>query len=304
MIPNAMRALRAVVVLALLTGLAYPLVMTGIAQLTMSGKADGSLISVDGKLVGSSSIGQLWEGEEWFHGRPSAIDYDASTSSGSNLGPNSQDLSDQIAERADSILELEGPYNQGLSIADIPADLLTASASGLDPHISVAAAELQAPRIAQVRRPVARAGPIVDRRAHRGTDPRVPRRGARERPRAQPRALAGGMRTVAGTRTLVVVGARPRRSALDALGDVPAGGEAVLVVLGLHPTADQQRLTEDALALAAERRFTLTAEMVGSREQLHDRVGEASVVRIAASRGERRRWDLADASPIRAPGAR
>ena len=151
MISTGVRALRAVVVLALLTGLAYPLVITGIAQLTMSGKADGSLISVDGQLVGSSSIGQLWEAEEWFHGRPSAIDYDASTSSGSNLGPNSQDLSDQIAERAAAILELEGAYNQGLTIADIPADLLTASASGLDPHISIAAAELQAPRIAEVR---------------------------------------------------------------------------------------------------------------------------------------------------------
>jgi K+-transporting ATPase ATPase C chain len=150
-ISTALRALRAVVVLALLTGLAYPLLMTGIAQLTMSGKADGSLIQVDGKVVGSSSIGQVWEGKEWFHGRPSAIDYDASTSSGSNLGPNSQELSDQIAERADTILKLEGPFNPGLSVADIPADLLTASASGLDPHISVAAAELQAPRIAEVR---------------------------------------------------------------------------------------------------------------------------------------------------------
>lgn len=148
---NVFRALRAVVVLGLLTGLVYPLVITGIAQLTMQDKADGSLVRVDGTIVGSSSIGQVWDGEEWFHGRPSAIDYDASTSSGSNLGPNSQDLSDLIAERADSILELEGPYNQGLTIADIPADLLTASASGLDPHISVAAAELQAPRIAQVR---------------------------------------------------------------------------------------------------------------------------------------------------------
>ena len=145
------RALRAVIVLGLLTGLVYPLVITGIAQLTMQDKADGSLIRMDGMVVGSSSIGQLWDGEEWFHGRPSAIDYDASTSSGSNLGPNSQDLSDQIAERAAAILKLEGPYNQGLTIADIPADLLTASASGLDPHISVAAAELQAPRIAQVR---------------------------------------------------------------------------------------------------------------------------------------------------------
>jgi potassium-transporting ATPase KdpC subunit len=150
-ISNAVRAFRAVVVLALLTGLAYPLVMTGIAQLTMSGKADGSLIHVNGKVVGSSSIGQVWEGKEWFHGRPSAIDYDASTSSGSNLGPNSQELSDQISERADAILSLEGPYNSGLTISDIPADLLTASASGLDPHISVTAAELQAPRIAEVR---------------------------------------------------------------------------------------------------------------------------------------------------------
>lgn len=145
------RALRAVIVLGLLTGLVYPLVITGIAQLTMQDKANGSLIRMDGTVVGSSSIGQLWDGEEWFHGRPSAIDYDASTSSGSNLGPNSQDLSDRIAERAAAILELEGPYNQGVTIADIPADLLTASASGLDPHISVAAAELQAPRIAQVR---------------------------------------------------------------------------------------------------------------------------------------------------------
>ncbi len=117
----------------------------------MPAKADGSLVTVDGKVVGSSSIGQAWEGDEWFHGRPSAIEYDASTSSGSNLGPNSQDLSDQFAERADAILALEGPYNDGLTVADIPVDLLAASASGLDPHISVAAAELQAPRIAAVR---------------------------------------------------------------------------------------------------------------------------------------------------------
>ena len=151
MIANALRALRAVVVLALLTGLAYPLVITGIAQLTMPGKADGNLVRVNGEIVGSSSIGQLWEGDEWFHGRPSAVDYDASTSSGSNLGPNSQDLSDLIAERAAAILALEGPYNPDLTVGAIPVDLLTASASGLDPHISVAAAELQAPRIAEVR---------------------------------------------------------------------------------------------------------------------------------------------------------
>ena len=151
MITNVLRALRAVVVLGLLTGLVYPLVITGLAQVTMADKADGSLVRVDGQVVGSSSIGQQWDGERWFHGRPSAIDYDASTSSGSNLGPNSQDLADLIEERAQSILKLEGPYTPGLTVADIPVDLLTASASGLDPHISVAAAEFQAPRIAEVR---------------------------------------------------------------------------------------------------------------------------------------------------------
>ncbi|MGE5459351.1 MAG: potassium-transporting ATPase subunit KdpC [Solirubrobacterales bacterium] len=151
MISTAMRALRAVAVLSVLTGLAYPLAVTGIAQLTMANEADGSLIRVDGRLVGSSSIGQLWTGDGWFHGRPSAIDYDASTSSGSNLGPTSRELSDQIRQRANEVLELEGPYNPGMTISDIPVDLLTASASGLDPDISRAAAELQAPRIAEVR---------------------------------------------------------------------------------------------------------------------------------------------------------
>jgi len=150
MIRGFVSALRAVIVLGLLTGLVYPLVITGIAQLTMSDAADGSLIRVDGRVVGSSSIGQLWEGDEWFHGRPSSIDYDASTSSGSNLGPTSQVLADLIEQRVRSILDLEGPYNPGLAVADIPVDLLTASASGLDPHISVAAAVLQAPRIAEV----------------------------------------------------------------------------------------------------------------------------------------------------------
>jgi K+-transporting ATPase ATPase C chain len=148
---NVLRALRAVVVLGLLTGLLYPLAITAIAQLTMQDKADGSLVRIDGEVVGSSSIGQLWEGEEWFHGRPSAVDYDASTSSGSNLGPNSQELADLIAQRAEAILLLERAYQPDVTIADIPVDLLTASASGLDPDISVAAAEFQAARIAEVR---------------------------------------------------------------------------------------------------------------------------------------------------------
>jgi K+-transporting ATPase ATPase C chain len=151
MIRNAARALIALVVLTVLTGLLYPVVITGVAQVAMGGKADGSLVRVGDQIVGSSSIGQLWEGEEWFHGRPSAVDYDASVSSGSNLGPTSQELAGLIGERVDAVLALEGPYNPDLTASAIPVDLLTASASGLDPHISVAAAELQAPRIASVR---------------------------------------------------------------------------------------------------------------------------------------------------------
>lgn len=150
MIRDIARSLRAVVVLAVLTGLAYPLAMTAVAQVTMAGRADGSLVTRSDRVVGSSLIGQAWEGEPWFHGRPSAIDYDASTSSGSNLGPNSQDLMTLISERADAILELEGPYTSGLSVADIPVDLVTASASGLDPDITLEAARFQAPRIAAV----------------------------------------------------------------------------------------------------------------------------------------------------------
>jgi K+-transporting ATPase ATPase C chain len=150
MMKNALRALLAVVVLSVLTGLVYPLVITGVAQVGMKGKADGSLVDVDGQVVGSSSIGQLWDGEEWFHGRPSAVDYDASASSGSNLGPTSQELADQITERVAAILALEGPYHPDLTAADIPADLVTASGSGMDPDISVASADLQAARIAAV----------------------------------------------------------------------------------------------------------------------------------------------------------
>ncbi|HYU93524.1 MAG TPA: potassium-transporting ATPase subunit KdpC [Actinomycetota bacterium] len=152
MIRNAIRAALATVVLAVLTGLIYPLLMTGVAQVAFRDKADGSVVRVDGRPVGSELIGQQWMGPQWFYGRPSAISnpYDASTSSGSNLGPLSRDLADEIRKRVEAILKLDGPYHPGLTAAEIPVDLLTASASGLDPHISPAAAEFQAPRIAEV----------------------------------------------------------------------------------------------------------------------------------------------------------
>jgi potassium-transporting ATPase KdpC subunit len=150
MMRNVVRAIIATVVLAVLTGLIYPLVMTGVAQVAFNSKADGSVVKVDGSAVGSSLIGQQWSGDQWFYGRPSAIDYDASTSSGSNLGPTNRTLAEDIAARAKAIEALEGPYHPGLTTADIPVDLLTASASGLDPDISPAAARFQAPRIAAV----------------------------------------------------------------------------------------------------------------------------------------------------------
>jgi hypothetical protein len=111
------------------------------------------------------------------------------------------------------------------------------------------------------------------------------------------------MKTVTDMRTFVVVGARPRSSAIDALGDLRAGAEAVLYVLGLHPSAGQQRLTQDALELAAERRFTLTAELIAGRSQLHERLREATIVRVLAGRGERRRWTLGRA-PVNPGDAR
>ena len=148
---TALRALRATLLLAAVTGIAYPLVMTGIGQVAFAHDANGSLVDVAGQPVGSALIGQEWTGPQWFYGRPSAVQNDAATSSGTNLGPRSQQLADDIESRATAILKLESPYTPGLTTADIPVDLLAASGSGLDPDISVAAARFQAPRIASVR---------------------------------------------------------------------------------------------------------------------------------------------------------
>jgi K+-transporting ATPase ATPase C chain len=147
----ALRATIATIVLLVLTAVLYPLAITGIAQVALSNQANGSLVEDNGKDVGSSLIGQAWEGDQWFYGRPSAIAYDASTSSGTNLGPNSKDLASDLAEQAAAIIKLEGPYNPGLTVSAIPADLLNSSGSGLDPDISEAGALLQVPRIASVR---------------------------------------------------------------------------------------------------------------------------------------------------------
>lgn len=140
-------ALGMLLVFTVLTGLVYPLVVTGVAQAAFGDKADGSLISRDGEVVGSALIAQGFTSPEYLHPRPSAVDYDGADSGGANLGPTNPDLLAAIEERAVAYREENGlPAD-----AEVPVDAVTASASGLDPHISLANAEIQAPRIADAR---------------------------------------------------------------------------------------------------------------------------------------------------------
>jgi K+-transporting ATPase ATPase C chain len=135
------------VVLTVLFGLVYPLVVTGLAQAIFPDKAAGSLIEKDGKVIGSRLIGQPFSGEGYFHSRPSAAGqgYDGVSSSGTNLGPTSKKL---IEEQVGVAAKARREENPG---SPIPVDLVTSSASGLDPHITPAAAEFQLPRVARAR---------------------------------------------------------------------------------------------------------------------------------------------------------
>lgn len=144
-------SLRALLVFTVLTGVLYPLVVTVSAQVAFSHQARGSLVRQGDRVVGSSIIGQDWDGNEWFYGRPSAVDYDSSASGGRNLGPLSDDLAADLADRIAAITAIEEPYRGPVASSDIPVDLVTSSASGLDPDISVAGALFQSPRIAEVR---------------------------------------------------------------------------------------------------------------------------------------------------------
>jgi len=162
MLGMLMSALRTALVTCLLCGLLYPLVVDGLAQLALPDQANGSLErDAAGTIIGSRLIGQRWEGPEWFHGRPSATTgtdpndaaktgpapYNAASSGGSNQGPTNKALMDRLmADR--TTLERAQPE---LAAKLVPADMLTASSSGLDPDISPAHAVLQAPRVARTR---------------------------------------------------------------------------------------------------------------------------------------------------------
>jgi K+-transporting ATPase ATPase C chain len=164
----------AIVVLTIGFGLVYPLVMTGVAQVTFHDQANGSQVKRNGTVVGSSLIGQdfrrpvldkngnpkldtdgnpvLEADPVWFQSRPSQTGYSANVTFFSNLGPNQKDLAGQVKANLEVYLALEGPYSPGLTAAGVPVDAITDSASGVDPHISAANARIQANRIAAVRR--------------------------------------------------------------------------------------------------------------------------------------------------------
>jgi K+-transporting ATPase ATPase C chain len=154
-------ALMLTLLLTVLTGLVYPLIVTGLSQAIFPHQANGSLITVNGKIVGSALIGQKFTKPEYFHGRPSGAGdgYDAANSGATNLGPTNQALITRVSDDIKKFRQ-ENPTYTG----PIPADLLTVSASGLDPHISPASAYAQIDRVAKARNlPAAAIRQTVDR---------------------------------------------------------------------------------------------------------------------------------------------
>ncbi|MET0929998.1 MAG: potassium-transporting ATPase subunit KdpC [Aeromicrobium sp.] len=140
---QSLAGLRILLVFTVILGIGYPVAVWGVGK-AVPGQSDGQLVTIDGTVVGSGIIGQNFEGDAWFHSRPSANDYDTLASAPSNLGPSNPDLIAAIEERRAAVAEAES-----VEPADVPADALTASGSGLDPQISVDYATIQVARVAE-----------------------------------------------------------------------------------------------------------------------------------------------------------
>ena len=140
---QSVAGLRLLLVMTVLLGVGYPAAVWAAGQ-AFGDRADGSPVRVDGQVVGSRLVGQQFEGDEWFLSRPSANDYDTLASAPSNLGPLDPDLVASIEDR-----KAEVAAREGVDVTEVPADAVTASGSGLDPHISPAYARIQAPRVAE-----------------------------------------------------------------------------------------------------------------------------------------------------------
>jgi K+-transporting ATPase ATPase C chain len=150
---NVLSSVIAIVVLTAVFGFGYPLLATGFGQVAFSSQANGSLITQNGKVVGSKLAAQGFSGRQYFHERPSATSpaYNAGATTFANLGPTNPELARNVQAAVAAIQKLEGPYDPGLTVHDIPVDAVTTSGSGIDPDISPAYAQLQAHRIAAVR---------------------------------------------------------------------------------------------------------------------------------------------------------
>ena len=192
MLKEFKRGILFTVVTMVLLGFGYHLVLWGFGRVFFPSQADGSLIRRgDGTIVGSGLIAQKFARNEYFHPRPSAVDYNAASTGASNFGPSNPDHLKAVRERLDAETKLEGVKPE-----EMPSEMVTTSGGGLDPHIPPNAAELQVARVARARKRRRGADPGSRPRAHREADARLPRSRPRQRARAEPGAGPGAWREI------------------------------------------------------------------------------------------------------------
>lgn len=155
-------AVIAIVAMTVVLGVLYPLAITGVSQVVFPGAANGSKITINGKVVGSRLIGQEFKGKGYFHGRPSATEYSGDVTFFGNVGPNSVEGREEVREELAAYVKLNKPYFPSLTREDVPVDAVTQSGSGVDPDISEANARIQAHRVAAVRQiPLSRVEDLI-----------------------------------------------------------------------------------------------------------------------------------------------